>query len=341
MNTYNQDIRKCSYAPENGGIGDYCVVEGINGWHLFHLYREYRADDADIHPQASRGINRVIGHAFSADLITWETKRPVISIDPNRPFENLMLFAPSIIQHQDTWYMFYTGVSHKSSNNDQIKSTTPIQAGHYSDGQQSICVARSKDLYNWERHLPGPVINVRDTQRFQWSFASNKDCRDPFIMRYEKGFLLYYTSFDTADPYDRDKGNPVIAAAYSEDLEHWQDMGSVLNYRVWDKTKSLWSPLESPSVFYHNEQYYLFWNLYEAGNFCVFWTKSPDPLNFDDKINLFGDHFVCIRPLSYGKTNSHFTAFTNEYYGVLRTYQLEWQDDVPSMYVGPPQYKSS
>ena len=338
MDEHWVDIRRSCYAPEDGGIGDFSLVRSDDGWHLFHMYREFRKRDEHIPIQASRGINRKMGHAYSPDLLSWETKRPVLEIDPELSHESLMMFAPAVVSSEKTWHMLYTGVDSRSASLDRDRASAVKTPGGYTDRLQSICIATSQDIYNWNRPVKRPVINVRDNKWAQWSFAGNKDCRDPYVIPFEDGFLLYYTTYETAGPLDRENGMPVIAAAYSEDLYHWDDRGPVLRYRVWDRVNSLWAPMESVCVFERNDLYYMFWNMYEAGRFCVFWTESRDPLRFNGKINLFGDHFVAFKILPYGPAYSHFAAFTNEYYGVLRLYRLEWHDTIPRLYVGPPEY---
>jgi hypothetical protein len=318
MTRFGQDIRKCLYAPEDGGIGDFCIVQGEDGWHLYYLYREFHKESLVVHPAASRGVDRYIGHAFSPDLMQWTTHRPVLEIEQDIKHENLMLWAPSVVQHEGAWYMLYTGVDHKR--------------------YQYICLARSTDLYHWERPIDRPVFNTRDTGWAPWSFPDSKECRDPWVMNYKDGYLLYYTAYESGGPFDRDSGKPVIAAAYSEDLVNWEDRGPVMKYRVWDKTVKFWCPLESTCVFERNGLYYLFWNMYEAGHFCVFWKVSENPLCFDGDVNLFSDQFVVFKILHYGSPNSHFATFTNEYFGILRLYQLDWEETIPRMHVGLPHY---
>ncbi len=318
MTDYSQDIRKCLYAPEDGGIGDFCIIEAGDGWHLFYLYREFHRDGLDIHPAASRGIDRYIGHAVSPDLINWTTHRPILEILPDSRLENLMLWAPSVVKHEGIHNMFYTGVD--------------------VNRRQSICLARSRDLYRWDRPIDRPVFDSRDTSWAPWSFADSRECRDPWVMKHGDGYLMYYTAFEKGGPFDRDSGIPVIAAAYSRDLLHWEDRGPVMRYRVWDKTVKFWCPLESTCVFEHNGLYYLFWNMYEAGNFCIFWKVSENPLCFDGDVNLFSDHCVVFKILHYGGPNSHFATFTNEYFGVLRVYRLDWEGITPRIHVSPPGY---
>ena len=138
----NFDPRQSFYAPEDGGIGDFSIVNANDGWHLYYLYREFGQENK-LRPLASRGRDRKIGHAFSKDLSYWKTEKPVIYIDENRKFENLMIWAPAVIKHNDErWYMFYTGVSE--------------------DRAQSTCVATSRDLFSWDKPLNHPIFNVQN-----------------------------------------------------------------------------------------------------------------------------------------------------------------------------------
>ena len=313
QNSY--DPRQSFYAPEDGGIGDFSIINAEDGWHIYYLYREFGQEN-NLKPLASRGSDRKIGHAFSKDLSYWRTEKPVIHVDENRKFENLMVWAPAIIKHSDgIWYMFYTGVSE--------------------DRTQSTCVATSRDLYSWEKPLQVPAFIVNNDKWAKWSFEGNKDCRDPNIISHGKGYLIYYTSFSKASP-ERYNSIPVVAAAYSEDMLNWKDYGIVTEYKVWDKESSHWWGLESPCVFKRNNLYYLFWNIYETNHLCVFYKVSKDPLKFDGEVNLFSEYFCTFEIMKLGNDYDYFAAFTREYYGVLRIFKLDWIGNIPKIHLSNP-----
>jgi len=107
-------------------------------------------------------------------------------------------------------------------------------------GKQSIGLATSRDLFNWDRYAGNPVYTKPD-----WAMAYPNgwvDCRDAHIEWRNSEFLLY-TMVTTKG------GKGAIALASSPDAHSWADLGPVL---ITFRTP------ESPRVFEHHGTYYMF-----------------------------------------------------------------------------------
>ncbi|OFW78951.1 MAG: hypothetical protein A2Z48_11260 [Actinobacteria bacterium RBG_19FT_COMBO_70_19] len=202
--------------------------ESVHTYHLFYLYIDQYVPD-------STGVK--LGHARSTDFNTWEDLPYVLHVLPGT-WDSTAIWAPSIVQQGNTYYMFYTGV-----------------AGY----GQRIGVATSRDLYTWTRNPSGPVVTPQDAP---WT-AGAADFRDPFVMPdpdpgRQNHWLMYYATRRQSD------GVMVPGLAkttYENDLTQWDDAGALfsdsLDYRFRTST------VESPHLFEHNGTWYL---VYTTGN---------------------------------------------------------------------------
>lgn len=197
---------------------DYYVFKEDNTFHLF-----YNVGDAGKFQNWQEPRNeKAFGHATSKDLKTWEHHPRVLDVVPGT-WEGQVVSAPSIIKHGDTYYMFYTGFD------DRVV------------GKQSIGLATSKDLFNWDRHDGNPVYEAPPwVKRNESGWL---DCRDAHVIKHGDEFLLY-TMVTT------DKGEGAISLASSADLKNWKDLGPSLVTRF--------KKPESPRVFENNGTFYMF-----------------------------------------------------------------------------------
>jgi hypothetical protein len=138
---------------------------------------------------------------------------------------------------------------------------------------QSICLARSEDLFSWREHPHNPVFRPSrhwaewEPQSVGWS-----PCRDPHIfLSSQYGYIMYYTACM--------KGGRMsaIGCALSDSLFSWQDGGPVLIRKRETSHYAHWT--ESPCVIERNGLYYLFYTHADGTRLVT----SDDPLNFDDK----------------------------------------------------------
>ena len=127
------------FSREGEYVKDYYVFREADTFHLF--YNVGNAGETQQWFEA--GNEKAFGHATSKDLKTWEHHPRVLEAVPGS-WEGMVVSAPSIIKHNETYYMFYTGFD------DRVP------------GKQTVGLATSKDLFTWERHPGNPVYEAID-----------------------------------------------------------------------------------------------------------------------------------------------------------------------------------
>ncbi|MBI1797066.1 MAG: family 43 glycosylhydrolase [Candidatus Eisenbacteria bacterium] len=226
---------------------DFAVVKSADGWfHCFYIRNDFTA------PYDS--TERDLGHAISRDLYNWIQQPTVIPARVDN-WDNLKIWAPTIVLVDGVYYMLYTGVTY--------------QPGVY-DHYQRIGLATSTDLYNWNR-LDAPVFSCEDVP---WTVcdpteASTGEFRDPFVMPAPQGggWLMYYDTHPASAP-----STYIAGVAASNDLTHWTDLKP-----LW-ATQTAWSGsalVESPHVFAHAGLWYLLFT--GDGSQPLRWMTGSDP----------------------------------------------------------------
>jgi arabinan endo-1,5-alpha-L-arabinosidase len=183
----------------------------------------------------------MLAHATSPTLTAgnWTQLPPALVADPK--FGETQLWAPYIIKVDNLYYMFYCG-------------------GGADEGHYQIELATSVDLTNWTRQ-PKPL------------FIDGYQARDPFVMRVNDQWVLYYTA--TTMPLSG--GNHIVAYRTSTDLLQWSSASIAY---MDPSTGGIGGPTESPFVFARNGGYYLFIGpRNEYSSTGAFFSK--DPLHFD------------------------------------------------------------
>ncbi len=211
------DRKVGEFSREGEYVKDYYVFREGDTYHLFYNV----GTAAEVQNWEQPGNEKAFGHATSKDLKTWEHHPRILQAVPGT-WEGAVVSAPSIIKHDGTFYMFYTGFD------DRVH------------GKQSIGLATSKDLFNWERHPGNPVYEAPP-----WTARNESgwlDCRDAHVLKYGDEFLLF-TMVTTAE------GKGAIAVASSSDLVTWTDLGPAV---------VTFTTPESPRVFEHDGVYYMF-----------------------------------------------------------------------------------
>lgn len=205
------------FSREGEYIKDYFIFKEEDTYHLFYNVGEAGATQ----DWQESGNEKAFGHATSKDLNNWENHPRILHVQPNS-WEGQVVSAPSVLEHQGTYYMVYTGFD------DRVF------------GKQSIGLAISKDLFNWERYEGNPIYTALD-----WTMISPEgwtDLRDAHIIRYKDEFLMFTMTTTT-------EGEGAIALAASPDAREWTDLGPAL---------ITFSQPESPRVFRHEDKYYMF-----------------------------------------------------------------------------------
>lgn len=225
------------FSREGEYIKDYYIFKEGDTFHLF-----YNVGDASPTQDWQEPNNeKAFGHATSKDLKTWEHHPRILQVIP-KTFEGQVVSAPSIVKYKGIFYMVYSGFD------DRIT------------GVQSIGLATSKDLYNWDRCKSNPVNTAPD-----WTIRHSNgwiDFRDAHIIRYKNEFLMFIMTTTK-------KGEGAIALSSSKDAIKWKDLGPALI--TFDQP-------ESPRVFEHKGTYYMF----ASSSFgkVLYKTKNPKSNNW-------------------------------------------------------------
>jgi len=228
---------------ESRGIKDFCLIKAGETIHLFHI--------TDPGLSWQRGGEISFGHATSKDLVNWTTLDRIENLrtDPNKPesWSKSCVWAPHIIEHDGTYYMFYTGVEW---------SRRSIWKDHW----QRIGLATSTDLSHWTRYNDqgedGLVLDGPDSNEFPWSVYSagkgTHDCRDPFVYDNGSEYVMFVA---TKAKNSSNKTALVIAYATSTDLVEWE-WGNIIE-ATWPTRPHF--KAESPNLVQANGTYYLMW----------------------------------------------------------------------------------
>ena len=194
-------------------MNDHCFIQGPDGkWHMIGI----TGRDAP-KPWAEN----YLAHAV-ADSLTGKWVKKPYAMAARNDLSETVLWAPYIIKHDDTYYMFYCG-------------------GDPDHKRYQINLATSKDLYEWSRYTENPL------------FMDGFDGRDPYVFHDEinNRWILYYTA--TSKP---EGGAHIVGARISYDLVHWTKDRYVV---FTDPERGTWGGnTESPVVIKRGDWYYLF-----------------------------------------------------------------------------------
>ncbi len=227
------------FAEPGGYVTDHAFVKKGNKYHVFYI-RGIAATDWPAYNLYN------FGHAVSCDLKNWKIEKPVLQC-PESGVDQFQVWAPFILKRKGIYYMFYTGVN--------------------TNVCQSICLATSKDLYNWERYGSNPVVIPGAWEEGVYDQNKWSDCRDPMVLKDGRNFYCYYTA-RRMNKENRQKEH-CIGISSSHDLINWKDEGFIpLRY-------SMKTPPESPFVVKHKQTFYLIYTNYKYG---IVYLTSKDPV---------------------------------------------------------------
>ena len=187
---------------------------------------------------------QTVGHGVSDDLINWTWETPCLSVDPSE-FENYQVWSPGVVEKDGTYYMYYTGVRYSCA--------------------QAICLATSKDLYNWERYEGNPI--VKPGPWGPWDIGCWSDCRDSMVFIDSDGTAYMY--YCTTKYGEDGKTVPAVGVSVSRNMVNWEDRGAY-SFDICDFA------LESPYVLRHDGRYYLFYT--NCGHGTAY-AVSDDPIS--------------------------------------------------------------
>jgi beta-xylosidase len=196
------DERYPALNDEDDDIADHCWIKDHSGtFHLF-FHTESRQNPSHIDHYTTHNFQSLsyVGTALDVAPGAWDADG---------------VWAPHVIEHDGTYYMFYTGVH-----------------GSGAEAVQRTGIATSTDLYTWVRYAinrcPGTAGNgcVYECNEPWTTFSINgeydRQCRDPFVI-WDEGtqrWLLFNTSksLNTAG---------VVTVAAAANLTDWVGAGYI------------------------------------------------------------------------------------------------------------------
>ncbi|WP_212732697.1 family 43 glycosylhydrolase [Streptomyces oceani] len=219
-------------------LNDHSLIKGPDGtWHMFGITGE-QAAPGEVPDSAEEDT---LAHATAPELDgPWTTREPALTVDPSYGEDHL--WAPHVIEHDGTYYMFYSG------------------GGGETDA--AINLATSRDLHHWTREPSGTL------------FRDGWVARDPFVLRVGDHWVMYYTATAT-----REGGAHVVAYRTSTDLRNWSQRRIAFTDTT---TKENSAPVtESPFVLRRGGWWYLFIGPRGGGYTGTDVYRSKDPTDFE------------------------------------------------------------
>jgi predicted GH43/DUF377 family glycosyl hydrolase len=233
------DCLSPGWFPSEFGLKDHTVF-----WHngFYYLIATYVPPN-DPSPLAQD----YFVYARSSDLCSWEQLPSLLTERVPGAWDEAAVWAPHVYEEDGVFYLYYTGVTQ--------------------DWTQSILLATSSepsDPASWQK--TGTVFQP-DHPGSAWEAGTPADCRDPYLMKHDGQYHLYYTGLDTG-------GGVVGVATADTPAGPWTDMGSVVS-------PADGKYLESPVVLEYKQHFYLFYNLPNTGEFyrtgsnlAGFWSQA-------------------------------------------------------------------
>lgn len=187
--------------PADRWVWDFWLARDGTDYHIFYLQAPRSLGKEEL-----RHWNVSIGHAVSTDLVHWEILPDALYPGSPGAWDDYTTWTGSVIRHEGTWYLFYTG-------------TRRADQGLV----QRIGLATSDDLIHWQRYGDDPLL-LADPQYYELldlDLWHDQAWRDPYVFRHpETGeFHAFITARANYGPPD-ERG--VIAHASSPDLLHWE-----------------------------------------------------------------------------------------------------------------------
>ena len=227
---------------------DFTLIKHDGLYHLFYIRYNWLLPAAQ--------TENDLGHATSPDLWNW-TQAPTVLPARDTSWDRTHIWAPSIVERDGVFYMFYTGVS-----------TIPDTCNTW----QRIGVATSTDLMEWTR-LDAPIYSCTEVP---WtvcdSASTNTAFRDPFVMpdpAQPGHWLMYYSAYPASDSL----GMVVGMAASDGDPDQWDDLGPLW---ITHRSYTYNSRVESPHLFKHAGLWYVFYTT--DADQAISFSTGPDPV---------------------------------------------------------------
>lgn len=228
------------FAPGPWYVNDHTLVRDTDGrWHVFGIWHAEPAAPLDetffLHASTSAGAD------LADEALEWQVHDPVLPARPETGETHV--WAPHVIRHAGRWWMFYCG-------------------GTADHTRYRIELATSTDLFHWEHHPHGPLLE------------DGFDARDPMVLRVGEQWLMYCTR--TSQP---DGGWHEVSVRESSDLVHWSE--PTVAYRSREQG-TVGGPTESPFVVAGPDGWYVLFVCESTEYDRTLAYASRDPRRFED-----------------------------------------------------------
>jgi hypothetical protein len=194
---------------------DFTIIQRGPVFHAYYILSNlvYRAgNNVQMHQDQTR-----LGHSVSLDLHDWTFVDSSFAVEPGN-WDCHHLWAPSIVQANGKYWMFFTGV------------TDSLYNGVWLPARERIGVAWSTDLFRWQRS-PTPIFGC-DAPYMSWGNCAQGGLRDPFVMHATGAsgskFWMYATAMPSSVPsgwFDPNASVVGTSWADSTNLQSWSDLG--------------------------------------------------------------------------------------------------------------------
>lgn len=288
--------------------------------HVFYIRHNYWHDEFydrnGVHYLPHPELNeKNIGHAWTSALDPWQDTpidTAAIVVRANK-FDELHVWAPTIVRLGATFHMFYTGVKADQSGKEH----------------QRIGVATSTDLNTWTQSN-SVVLSAPDvpwvSKNPKWApYRGAQQFRDPYVMEdpaHAGQWLMYFVALDSlnASPDTTVQLRLAVGVARSTDLIHWTALPKPFCSTERPTIPSVSTSaqiIESPHVFRRNGRW---WMPYTVDQDTVFFetSASADPADtvaahWNGPIGLQSVSQEHPAPLQYWHATEHLGSGANEY----------------------------
>ena len=276
------DCDPLGWFPEDFGLKDHTVFIYDGYYYLASIYLPGEQKFA---------------YARSQDLCHWEDLSPILD-QRTGVWDAEQVWAPSVLEENGVFYMFYTGVRYE-----------------YPNFTQSIMLATSTDPADpasWEQQ---GMIFQPDHEGMVWQDGDWADCRDPDVIKVGNLYYLLYTGRDV-------DGGIIGLATASDPRGPWQDFGSIL-------TLDVPGALESATIWQANGGYYLFYNHTQRGEEYRFGPAVGGP--WSDPAPLFPGW---AHEIWSGMDGQTYTSYLTDYTVTIKPLIWNTRYDPPRPFIG-------
>ncbi|MEI7643155.1 MAG: family 43 glycosylhydrolase [Chloroflexales bacterium] len=225
------------FALPNVKLKDHSLFS-FEGWYYLVSIR------IDLSTPSSQG-EQEFAYARTRDFCTWEKLGTPLRHGAPGDADETYVWAPHVINVDNTFYMYYTGVNPKIAQTIMLATST-----------------NPADPQSW--HKQGVVFRPHHPDAFYPGPTAWSDCRDPMVLVYNNRYYLFYTGANN--------NGPIIGVAMAENpVGPWYDLGA-----TYQATEPGRMP-ESPFIIEYNGLFYLFYNASgTTGNGTrLRWAVSP------------------------------------------------------------------